>query len=179
MEESTKIENCVISQGKILGVVFDISLRHQDGQRVLDGVKEGLINFVKETMGPEDVFYLYHPQIVEPVEDAGVFVSAVGNYETDGYLIDLRHAMEQTSYVMAAEDEDCERVFMYITDRVQINNDLKRVIAYERRDQTGCDFLFIGVGNHYDRKCLSALEADNSTYVHLDNASELYSNLMG
>ncbi len=179
--ESTAVENCVVSQGRILGIVLDVSLRHHEGRRILDSVKECLVNFVRETLQAEDIFYLYHPEIIETVEDVGVIVSAIGNYETDGWLIDLRHALEQTSYVMAAEDEDYERIFLYVTDRVQKNNDLKRILSFEKRDQTGCGFLFIGIGNQYNRDILSLLEEENEcvTYSHLDDPRDLYSILMG
>lgn len=180
MEESTK-NDCVVSQGRILGVVLDISLRHYEGRRILDSVKECLVNFTKETLQAEDIFYLYHPEIIETVEDVGNIVSAIGNYETDGWLVDLRHALEQTSYVMSAEDEDYERIFLYITDRVQKNNDLKRILSFEKRDQTGCDFLFIGIGNQYNREVLSVLDDESEcvTYSHLDDPQDLYSILMG
>ena len=179
--ESTTVEDCVVSQGKILGVVLDVSLRHHKGRRILDSVKGCLIDFVRETMQAEDIFYLYHPEVIETIEDVGVIVSAIGNYETDGWLVDLRHALEQTSYVMAAEDEDYERIFLYITDRVQKNNDIKRILSFEKRDQTGCEFLFIGIGNQYNRDVLSVLDEENEcvTYSHLHSPRDLYSNLMG
>lgn len=170
-----------VSQGKILGLVLDISLRHKDNKRILDVVKENLINFVRETMQSEDVFYLYHPEVIETVEDLGAMVSAINNYETDGYLINLRHALEQTNYVMLAEYDDQETIFLYITDRVQKNNDLKRVLLLEQRNKTGCKFFFVGIGSQYKKEILSDLDKENEnvTYFHLDKPQDLYSNLMG
>ena len=176
------MEECefTVSQGRILGLVLDVSLRHQDDERILDAVKTGLVQFAKETLQSEDIFYLYHAEIIDTVEDLGEIVSTIGNYETDGWNIDLRHALEQTFYVMSAEDEDYERIFLYITDRVQKNSDLKRTLTFEKRDQTGCNFLFFGIGNHYNKAALSEMRANDCvTYVHLNSPQELYSNLMG
>lgn len=163
------------SEGRIVGVVLDVSLRHQNDRRVIDTVKSELVKLAQDIMQGDDLFYLYHPEIYEPVDDIGVAVCAVGNYETDGWLIDLRHAVQQTYFVMAAEDLDLERAFIFITDRLQDNKDLQRVLKMEEREQTDCRFIFVGIGPHYRKQALEELQSDNVSYFHIDDPADLKS----
>jgi hypothetical protein len=163
------------TDGRIVGVVLDVSLRHHGGQRVLDSLKTGLVGIAQGIMQGDDLFYLYHPQIIEPVDDIGVAVGAIGNYETDGWLTDLRHALEQTFYVMAAEDADLEKAFIYITDRTQDNRDLKKLMRTEERDQTDCRFILVGVGQYYKIEALEELASESVSYFHIDDPRDLKS----
>ena len=163
------------TDGRIVGVVLDVSLRHSGDRRVLDSVKSGLVEMAQEIMQGDDLFYLYHPEIVESVDDVGVAVCAIGNYETDGWLIDLRHALQQTFYVMAAEDVDLEKTFVYITDRSQDNKDLKKLLMLEKRDQTDCRFILIGIGQYYNKESLEELTSESVSYFHIDDPKDLKS----
>lgn len=164
-----------ITDGRIVGVVLDVSLRHHEGKRVLDSLKTGLVGIAQDIMQGDDLFYLYHPQIVEPVDDIGVAVGAIGNYQTDGWLMDLRHALQQTFYVMAAEDADLEKAFLYITDRAQNNRDLKKLLSLEERDKTDCRFILVGVGQYYRKEAMEELESSGVSYFHIDDPRDLKS----
>jgi len=145
----------------------------------VDAVKEQLVHFFCETIEAEDALYLYHPEIVESVEGPGLAVSTIGNYETDGWLLDLHTALKQTFYVVATEDPDYEKVILLITDRLQDDAALQKLLFLEDRQQTECTLILVGIGSHYKKKLLADLaKADSVLYLHLDNPSSLSSNLM-
>ena len=164
------------TDGKVLGLVLDVSLT-VSGDRVLDTVKTQLVNFLRKTMDGEDLFYLYHPEVLDPVETVGNMVSTVGNYETDGWLFDFPYAMLQTFFVVSIEDEDYERVVMFITDRIQEDSAVKKLLKLEERDQSGCKFVFVGIGTRYNRKVFENIGA-NATYRHIDYPNELLDSLL-
>lgn len=161
--------------GRVLGLVLDISLRFGvSGERILDTVKKQLIDYLREDMVGEDLFYLFHPDILEPVETVGAMVGIVSNYETDGWLYDVSYALMQTFFVVASEDEDYERALLFITDRIQDEAPVRRLLKMEERNQSDCKFIFVGIGSHYKQKVF-----DNIPFYHLDDPSELASTLIG
>lgn len=167
-----------VNAGRVLGLALDISLVHiPEGNRVLDVVKKQLIDFTRETMEGEDIFYLYHPELIDPVYDIGKIVSAIGNYETDGWLFDLRYALKLTYYVVAAQDDDAQKMVMFITNRAKDEIATKKLLMLEDRDQSGCQFVFVGIGNSYDRSVLDIVH-DQVTYFHLDQPSDLSDTLL-
>lgn len=161
--------------GRVLGLVLDISLRFGvSGERILDTVKKQLIDYLREDMVGEDLFYLFHPDIIEPVETVGAMVGIVSNYETDGWLYDVSYALMQTFFVVASEDEDYERALLFITDRIQDEAPVRRLLKMEERNQSDCKFIFVGIGSHYKQKVF-----DNIAFYHLDDPGELASTLIG
>jgi len=158
-------------------LTLDVSLAHIEGQRRLSVVKEQLIDFVRNTMEGEDLFYLYHPEIIEPVYDVGKIVSHIGNYETNGWKFDLRQALKLAYYVMAAQDEDAEKMLLFVTDRIIDRIAIKKLLLVEEREQTDCRFVFVGIGTRYDKLALQ-LTHDQVTYIHLDSASDLNATLL-
>lgn len=156
--------------GRVLGLVLDISLRFgEDGKRILDTVKEQLVSFLREDMDGEDLFYLFHPDILEPVETVGNMVGIVSNYETDGWLHDVSYALMQTFLVVASEDEDYERVVLFVTDRIQEDKPVRRLLKLEENSQSDCKFIFVGIGSQYKQKVFE----DSATFHHIDTPSEL------
>jgi hypothetical protein len=149
--------------------VFDLSLRHtEQGKRVLDVVKKEMVEYVRRLLEGEDLFYLYHPQIFEPTENVGQMVSCIDNYETDGWVFDLGYALKQAFFIVAAEDEDMEKTIILITDRLQDTSPITKLLRLERRDQTGCRFVVVSIGQN----CID-LSLDGLTCLHVDDPSSL------
>ena len=169
------MDDYVTNIARVLGVTLDISLNHINGQRVLDATKKELIDFVRRTMDGEDLFYLYHPDIIDPVFDIGKIVSDIGNYETDGWIFDLRYALKLTYYVVAGQDDDAEKMLIFITDRIQDRVAIEKLIIIKEREQSDCRLVFVGIGEHYCKKILNIPEA---IYIHLDDPSDLNQVLM-
>ena len=168
-----------ITDGRILGAVLDVSLNEFQGKRTLDIVKNNLVKIVQNIMQGDDLFYLYHPSVIEPVDDIGMAVGAIANYETDGWLQNLRLALCQTYYVMAAEDLDLEKSLLFITDRIHESTELKKVVALEERDEIGCSFLFMGVGNGYDKDVLKEMERFESVgCFYVDDPNEISDHIL-
>jgi hypothetical protein len=171
--------------GKVVGVVIDVTDRLDDtGRRTVDTVRKALIEIVKKGLEDDvDCFYLYHPEIVELTYRHGDQFSAIGNYETDGYRFDLRQALKQTLYVIGSEDYDLQKYLILISDRIEDDVALRKVIQLNRKDMFDIHFIFVGIGNGYSKKALDVAsklgEEDQSvTCLYLKNASELPSLLL-
>jgi hypothetical protein len=164
------VDDYVTNIARVLGTTLDVSLMHTNGRRTLDVVKKELVDFVREVMDGEDLFYLYHPDLVDPVYDVGKMVSAIGNYETDGWVFDLRYALKLTYYVIAGEDEDAEKMLLFITDRAQDEVAIDKILTLKKREDSDCRFVFVGIGRHY---CKDLLNRSEVTYIHLDDPADL------
>ena len=90
----------------VVGIVLDLSLRHmEDGARIVDGVKDELVEYVR-TFDYVDLFYLYHENVIDVVEGLGKRIHSVASYQTDGFEFDLNYALKQTLYIIGSEDDD-------------------------------------------------------------------------
>ncbi|MHA2428249.1 MAG: hypothetical protein ACXADB_09525 [Candidatus Hermodarchaeia archaeon] len=164
------MELYIVPDGKLVGVVLDLSLRHIGGHRIIDTVKKQLVDFVRQYLGGEDLLYLYHPFVFEPAETIGPIVSSIGNYETDGWVFDLNAALIQTYYILAAEDIDFDKTYLLITDRIQDSAAIDKLFRLEDRDETESRFILVGIGNQYERQVLMDRSAN---YLHFDDPSTL------
>lgn len=171
--------------GRMFGLVLDLSYRQtSDGQRIIDVVKKELAQFVADTLEGEDLLYLYHPEIFDSTEGVGSAVSVISNYETDGWLINLDYALRQTFFVIDAEDEDSERMLLFITDRLQDDVFRKLLLVIRNHSnnryaetELNCNFLLVGIGSHYRKRVLQDVADENEkfSYIHIDDPSELRS----
>lgn len=161
------------TQCKAIALVFDVSLRHLDGHRILDVVKKQVMIWLRNTLeDSEDYFYFYHPYLSEPTIHRGEAIAAVGNYNTDGWLTDLRGALSQSFWVLAAQDPDAHKHFVFVTDRLQNTDPLKKLFALEKKEQTDSQFILAGIGQHYQKKILDEF-ANVATIVHSETGKDL------
>lgn len=141
-----------MSHDKCVGIVLDVSLNHTPGgRRILDVVKNQLREFIRNNLiNGGDVFYLYHPQLVETLRSRGDQVCAVANYETNGNKMDVEFALKQTLYVLAAEDEDLDKTVILISDRIgpEYSRYLKKFHRLNEVDEIECELFVIRVGRH-------------------------------
>ena len=172
------MENYRTNEGRILGVVLDVSIRPgPTGTRIIDTVKKQLIDFLRETMDGEDLFYLYHRDIIEPTMTIGSMVGNVGNYETEGWKMDLTNALLQTYFVVAIEDEDYEKAILLVTDRLSDSQSMEKIFKLEDKDEIGCKYLLVGIGDH----CQSFNDYKNRsdvTCLHVDDPKDLKNALL-
>lgn len=134
------------SDDKVLGLVFDLTLGFYKGKRIVDICKNQFISYVKDEFYDEDKFYLYHPLITEPTNKVGEHISVIGNYDTDGWKIDIEYALKQTLYVVGAEDFDLPKAICIISNRKRNSFFYKKVIKLNEKDDYGCNFLHIFIG---------------------------------
>ena len=139
---------------KSVGIVLDLSLTHEtDGMRILDRVKDQLVKFIKESMDDvEDSMYFYHPNLTDLMYKNGDRVSAVSNYETDGWIFNVSNALKQAVYVLGAEDKDFTKVIVFITDRIGSVFPLKKAVKVNETNDCGCKFVIIGIGDRYSNE---------------------------
>lgn len=126
---------------RAVGVVLDLTLRHTNGVRSLEIVKEGLLEFVKDF--DEDMFYLYHELVTTPEYRRGKQVHAIASYETDGYEYDLYFAIKQTLWVLDAEDYDYRKTLYIISDRFRQRAALNRVVRLSEKEGTDIEFVLV------------------------------------
>lgn len=161
---------------KVLGVVLDLSLQHAaDGRRILDHVKNAMASYIRTEFDNDDIVYVYHPEVIEPTIFIGTQVASIQNYETDGWNFDLNFALKQTLYILAVET-NLDKIFLYFTDRMKNASVFKRLLALDKKEDVGCRFVIVGIGNHYNRKDIEELPV---TFLHVDDVVTLKDQLKG
>ncbi len=138
----------MFEESKVLGIVIDCSLKHVDGARAIDSVKKQLIQFVQKYDNGENLFYLYNPNLTEILNQRGLFISVVGNYETDGVEFNLSDPLKQTFFII--EKHYGIKKLVLITDRLGESNlysvqKIKNIIA---RYNPEVEFIVIGLGQN-------------------------------
>lgn len=164
---------------KLFGLLFDISLRHFEGKRIIDQVKKGCISFIRQ-LEEDDEVYLYHPEVFKPLSKRGEQVSALANYDTDGWKFDLMLALKQTLYILGfSEDCDSHKTLCLITDRLnekQISF-LNRIKNINDEDDLNCKLLIIGVGPQ-TKNAINLIKQDIAKCIHIDNPASINSVLV-
>jgi len=151
---------------KAVGLLFDLSLRHAvSGERILDVVKDQSSKFLKQVLDYEDAFYLYHPLLDECVYKTGEIVSAISNYDTDGYKFSLEVPLRQTLYVLMGEDEDFEKTVYFITDRLDSTKPIKDFLVAREKDNLDCKICVVGIGDRYDRDGLASISEEADIFI--------------
>ena len=158
----------------VVGIVLDLSLRHtKDGQRIIDGVKDQLVEYVR-TFDYVDLFYLYHEDVVDVVEGRGKRIHAVASYQTDGFEFDLSYALKQTLYVVGSEEDD-KRIYL-ITDRFSEKSikAIRKIEMLNEKDGLDCKIYVVAIGDRNNQKALGSCDEGIQSVV-LSDPSELYS----
>ena len=160
-------------EGKCVGVVFDLSLRHGiDGRRLIDTVKRGLAAALRDTLvDGEDGFYLYHPEVIEVLRENGQMSGALCNYDSDGILFNLAMPLKQTLYVLAAESLSDRKYLILVTDRLQDSAAVQKAVRLSRKEMIDCRFLVIGVGDRYCMETLNSFRGEDVAVRHLLDAT--------
>lgn len=133
---------------KAVGVVLDVSLRHIDGTRLIDEVKDQLCKFVSSFIDDDDAFYLFHPILLDSVYSKGEIVSCLQNYETDGWSFDVAYALRQTFYVLEAESCDSSMLIL-VTDRMIDPSPIEKLLVWCRKMGIECEFVVVGTGESF------------------------------
>lgn len=162
-------------EGKAVGLVFDISIRHEKNGRIIDNLKKVFVKIIKNYIENDfDSFYLYHKDLIDSITLRGDQISAVGNYETDGWKFNLNNAFRQTMYVLMGEELTFKKYFFYFTDRILSTEHIEKALKINDNHMVDVHFIFIGIGNYYDLKCLKKFEKNiNVTVLHFDDTSEI------
>ena len=107
-------------------VILDLSLSClKDGRRLIDIAKSGLIEFVRDNLvRGRDEFYLYHPEVIELLDETGDQVAAVANFETDGTRLNLSEALKVCLYVASFGSEASIRHVLLVSDRLCENDEI-------------------------------------------------------
>lgn len=149
---------------KAVGIVLDISLRHDENdRRIADVVKDQLVQFVK-TFDDDDYFYVFHDESLKTFYRRGQQIYTISKYQPSDTGIDLMFALKQTLYILAAEDEDYDRFLYWITDRPINDSYLKKIKNVNEKDG------YKVIVSVLDLKLFNAYElADYLTGVHDDH----------
>lgn len=161
---------------KAVGIIIDVSLRHDTkGNRLIDCVKESLIELVTNSFENNiDVLYLYHPDVVDPVDKHGEQRAIINNYQSDGWAFNIDLALRQTLYAIALQDFDMKRYLVLITDRINNIQPLETILKLNNKDRVDARVIVIGIGDFYAETNLLSLRNDPAfLHIHLDHPSEI------
>lgn len=157
---------------KILGLVFDLSLRHMNNHRIVDAAKRSIVQYTR-TFDDDDGLYVYHPELTEVLYNRGDQISAIANYETDGYRFDLSYALKHTLYVLGSQDYDITKTLCLITDRLSGADSINHLKKLNDKDDLRCEILVIGISNKYCKNALAGDCGENAVCVHVDEPSQI------
>lgn len=154
---------------KIIGLVLDLSLRHDiAGERMFDVVKREMGKYLLRVVDGEDLFYLYNTESLQPVQRIGEITAALANYETDGWAFDVTFALKQSLFVLLAEDEDIAKQLIIVTNRLQDASAVEKVLRLQRRDQSECQIVVVGIGSGYNRAVIEQINDPLFTFLHVE-----------
>ncbi len=162
--------------GKAVGIVLDISLRHDvDKKRIIDEVKQSLIALVMTYFEDDvDTLYLYHPDVIDPVDKHGLQCYVINSYTTDGWSFNLTTALKQTLYTLALQDFDIRKYVLLITDRINNVQPIRTIENLNKKDMIDANIIIVGIGDVYNKEAIAELLTEICiTYIHLDQASQL------
>ena len=128
---------------KALGIVIDMSLKHADGRRLVEHVKNALRDYLRAEMNDGDIVYVYHPLVTESVYTVGEAVSCVQNFEADWRAID-KFAAKQAWYVLMQEDFEVPKKIIYVTDRLTSLEKLRSLTLLNKDQYCEINVLTIG-----------------------------------
>ena len=165
LEKNLKLrEEIMLTNPKSVGVVLNLSLRHmKDGLRLADIVKEELIKFVR-TFDDEDFFYVFRENNLKPTNLRGKQVYEISNYQPKEIVDNPAFALQQTLYVLAAEDDDSQKFLYFITDCHENDKAVKKIMNLNKKDAFKIDINVVTIGNFTEQSAFG---------LHLDNPHQL------
>lgn len=150
---------------KSIGIIFDISLNHYNGSRIIDLIKKDLIDFAVK-LGLNSGIYVSHPDWHDVPRNQGESVFYISSYK-EPISFNLGNALEQASDLINVQEGD--KYIFFITDRYsnKINNQVKKTLDfYECSD---CRFIFIGIGDNYDKESFFNYHMDTPSIINILN----------
>lgn len=160
----------LFEQPKVIGLILDLSLRTINGRRIVDVVKKQLGAVLRAFNEEDTVLYLYHPDAIDTLGETGEQVGAIGNFETDGYMMDIPFALKQTCYIVAAQNSESGKHVFWVTDRFDASKTetIQRTFRMCRLDN---NITVIGIGDHHQKELQEACHEER--FIHLDDPAQL------
>jgi hypothetical protein len=155
----------------VVGIVLDISIQHRNGSRHIDIVKSGLVDFSTK-LGLNCGIYVAHPNKHEMPRQQGESVAGIFSYsEPLGFR--PADAFLQATEMIAAQEAD-EKYVVLITDRFRPSNQYLKPLSLNESRKYGCKFLFLGIGDTYDRSDLNKFkEHKDCSVYHFDDPAQV------
>lgn len=150
-------------QGKSVGVIFDLSIRHtDDGRRIIDVVKKSFSSIFREfSENNVDNVYLYQHDDLTFKTLHGEISAMIGNYKSDGESFDVSDALKQTLFLLHNTGDHFERKYLFlVTDRISSIKPLIKIVSLNRNFGLDAKIVIFGIGEKYIR---SELESFAST----------------
>ena len=159
---------------KLVGVVFDISIRHdRSGNRIIDVVKDAVKRRIM--VKPDDIlFFVGSPQNRIP-KSCGESVQQIDSYNDSPdfrFGTTIRHLMGQ----MIDTVEDVYKTIIVFTDRFDKRQKGHYIYPLEtkRLRNLEIDIFYIGIGEFYDKEVLSdELKCKDGNFLHLNSLHEI------
>lgn len=154
-----------------IGIVLDVKMYN------LALIKESLLCSIGNIPVGEDLFYLYNPDVLEPLEKKGEKIHCIFNYskiKINPYL-----ALTQTAMILGSEiDEEYRRKVIFVTDNYDeaYNEQIDVMMQIDESQRFDCEYSFIGIGqqNFYFTK---NTENTNLFTIKIDELSDTLNGL--
>jgi len=168
------LEKFDFSRRKIVGLVFDLSIRHdKNGQRIIDLVKESLKKRVVDN--DEDLFFFVSNLSNKMPKGVGETIQQIDSYDDP---IDFNYGQSVKYIINCFDDsvEDVDKIFLAITDRFdkKYKGHYKSVFDISNSKNMEIKVIYLGVGNHYDKDVLEKEISNRGGYfAHVDDLKNL------
>ena len=160
----------------LIGIIFDISLRHSQGIRHLDWVKNALVDLAIK-LEPYGKFYVSHcNSALIPVHQGGEVASIVRYTEEDDFSLDK--AFKRAISVIGEGEKSSNKFVFYFTDRFVGKWVYSLVKAYRLNKSYDCNLFLISIGDEVEDKVLRDLSDEHGGTFFKANLSTLSADLL-
>jgi len=135
----------------VVGIVIDFETSQAVGDRTfLDVLKESLIGFATK-LGLNCGIFVAHPDNQQLSRRQGESVASIARFRSPKRNVEK--SLKQAWEVISGQERNVEKYVVLVTDcysqKKKYNYEKAMILNRSRR--SGCKFLYIGVGNQYDK----------------------------
>lgn len=159
---------------KIVGLVFDLTIRHdKKGRRIIDSVKESLKKRVVDN--GEDLFFFVSDMSNKIPKGCGESIQQIDSYED---TTDFNYG-QSVKYIVDCFDnsvEDVDKIFLSITDRFdkKYKGHYKSVFDICKSKNLDVKVVCLGIGDHYHREVLEQeITSRGGIFTHVNDTDNL------
>jgi hypothetical protein len=167
--------NDLIETNKIIGIVFDISINHDEltGNRIIDVVKKTLINKIS-TARTNFLVCVSHKDYSFP-KNYSESIAKIDMY-IEPFDFNVNQAIRKICKIIGENNDQEEKHILILTDRFEskLQNSYKSAFFVKSANHYDYKVHYCSIGNNSDHDLLRKLaEKEGANFAHLKNPQEL------